>query len=201
MYTLVFDANVPWDLDTINALNETMNLMNNINFKIYMSDINFNEMPVRVRTKLNNPQCVIIDETNTDEYDEFRKDIHRKDIMLDKKDSAVLFTSNKFNTEYIISSDTNVRRMTKKYADIYGKRITPFHLIDMFSFLRGINLIEPYSCIKMSLELYKKKEIPYMVERHGAELVSDEIKRNRWIKNETPTSVGCGTKLLNNPQI
>jgi len=191
MYILVLDANVPWDLDIkINKLNEIMHLMDNINFKIYMSNINFHEMPYSVQINLKNHNHVIIDnEPDQKEYSEFKNEIQRRGVILDKKDSAVLFTSNKFDADYIVSSDAQVQKMAKKYADIFGKKVKPFHLINMFSFLRGINLIEPHSCIKMSLELYKHKEIPYMIEEYGKQLIADKIRRNEWIKTEIKSSV------------
>lgn len=191
MYTLVFDANVPWDLDIkINKLNEIMHLMDNINFKIYISNINFYEMPYGVQFNLRNHNHVIVDdEPDQNEYNEFKKEIHRRGVILDHKDSAVLFTSNKYDADYIVSSDTQVRLMAKKYADSYGKKLKPFHLINLFSFLRGINLIEQHSCIKMSLKLYRNKEIPYMIEEYGKQLIADKIKRNEWIRTEIKSSV------------
>ena len=191
MNILVFDANVPWDLvDNIDKLDEIMQVMNNIQFKIYMSSINFNEMPVRVKRELRKHQHIIIEpEPEQIEYDEFRKEMQRNGIILDPKDSAVLYTSIKTDADYIISSDFPVRKMIKKYADIYSKKVKPFHLVNMLSFLREMNLVEPNSFIKMSLKLYKKKEIPYMVKRHGERLIKNNIEQNNWIKEETKTSV------------
>lgn len=136
MYTLVFDANVPWDLDIkINKLNEIMHLMDNINFKIYISNINFYEMPYGVQVNLRNHNHVIVDdEPDQNEYNEFKKEIHRRGVILDNKDSAVLFTSNKYDADYIVTSDTQVRLMAKKYAESYCKKVKPFHLINLFSF-------------------------------------------------------------------
>jgi len=37
MIKFVFDANVPWDLDKINMLENIMHVLNNVNFRIYMS--------------------------------------------------------------------------------------------------------------------------------------------------------------------
>ena len=191
MYILVFDANVPWDLDiNINKLNEIMHLMDNINFKIYISNINFHEMPRSVQVNLRNNNHVIVDDKpDQNEYDEFKREMHKRGVILDYKDSAVLFTSNKYDADFIVSSDTQVRLMAKKYADRYSKKVKPFHLINLFSFLCWINLIEPHSCIKMSLKLYSKKEIPYMIDNYGKELIADKIKRNEWITTEITSSV------------
>lgn len=189
MIGFVFDANAPWDLEKIGKLDEMLKILeDNLNFRIYISELNFNEMPVRVRTKLSKYQHVIIDPLNDEEYDNFRREIRDKNIILDRKDSAVLYTSNKIDADYIVSTDTTVQLMAKRYADIYNKKVKPFHLLDMFSFLHKVKLIESNSCIKMALSLYKNKEIPYMVVRHG-ELIDDITKRNAWIKEETKLSV------------
>ncbi len=190
MYTLVFDANVPWDLDIkINRLNEIMHLMDNINFKIYISYINFNEMPYGVQRNLRNHAHVVIKNEPVHEYDAFEDEIHLKGINLCHEDSAVLYMSHKVDADFIISSDRRLLLMVKKYAKSYGKKVRPFHLIQMFSLLRGMSLIEPNVCIKMIFKLYQNKEILRMIEEHGAELIINKIERNEWIRNEIKSSV------------
>jgi len=41
----------------------------------------------------------------------------------------------------------------------------------------------------MALNLYKKKELRYMIENFGYELIPDSIKRQNWIQNETTSSL------------
>lgn len=46
MIGFVFDANVPWDLEKIGKLDEMLKILeDNLNFRIYISELNFNEMP------------------------------------------------------------------------------------------------------------------------------------------------------------
>ncbi len=189
MIGFVFDANVPWDLDKIGKLDQIMQALENINFKIYISDINYNEIPVRVRNKLGKYQNFAIDDLDNAELDTFIKEIRQSGVILDSKDSAVLFTSGKVDADYIVSSDTRVQLMTKKYAENHGKKARPFHLIDLLSFLHKVNLIESNLCIKMALSLYKNKEIPHMVETQGKELINNITQRNAWIKKEVQLSV------------
>ncbi|MFZ3168196.1 MAG: hypothetical protein WA130_11325 [Candidatus Methanoperedens sp.] len=190
MYTLIFDANVPWDLDLkVNTLDEIMRLMDTINFKIYISSINFYEMKYHTQINLRKHKHVIIDEPNQNEYDGFRTALRQKGIILNAPDSAVLYTSHKFDADYIVSSDTQVRLMSEKYANSYIKKVKPFHLMDMFSFLHGINMIESNSCIKMSLKLYEHKEIPQMIEEYGKELILNKQEQSKWIRNETKSSM------------
>lgn len=191
MNILVFDANVPWDLDEkIDKLDEVMRAMNNINLKIYISNINFNEMPYGVQRNIRKHGHVVIDnDSDENEYVEFKKDIHRKGIILSDADSAVLFISHKLDADFIISSDRRLLLMAKEYAKFYNKKVKPFHLIEMFDLIYRMNLMESNSCIKMSIKLYKNKELIRMIKEHGAELILDKIKRNDWITNEIKSSV------------
>jgi len=189
MIKFVFDANVPWDLDKINMLENIMHVLNNVNFRIYMSNINYIEMPINVRTKFGNYNFITIEEPNKNEYDEFRKEIRQKGIILDKKDSAVLYMCNKINANYIVSSDTKVKLASKKYIDKYNKDARPFHILDFLKFLHKGELVESKSCINMALSLYKNKELPYMIENFGNELISDRTKRQSWIRTEKKSSL------------
>jgi len=189
MIQFVFDANVPWDLDKINMLEKIIHVLNNVNFRIYMSSINYIEMPINVRNKLGNYNFIIIEEPNENEYDEFRKEIRQQGIILDKKDSAVLYMCDKINANYIVSSDTKVKLASKKYVDKYNKDARPFHILDFLKFLHKGKLVESKSCINMTINLYKNKELPYMIENFGHELISDRIKRKNWIQNETTSSL------------
>jgi len=41
----------------------------------------------------------------------------------------------------------------------------------------------------MALSLYKNKELPYMIENFGNELISDRTKRQSWIRTEKKSSL------------
>ena len=189
MDKFIFDANVLWDLEEINMLDKMMNVFSNMDLSIHMSRINYIEMPTRVRSKLRNHKSVInINEPDEIEYDEFRKEIRNQGIVLDGKDSAVLYTCNQINADYIVSSDTKVRLESKKYAEKYIKSTLPFHLLDLLKYLHKVDQIDSKLCINMALDLYKNKELPHMIKNHGGELIEDITKRQRWISENTDLS-------------
>lgn len=185
MYIFIFDANVPWDLgQKVKRLDEMMSIMNNTNFKIYISSINFYEMPRDIQEKIRKHKHIIIDETDNDELSGFIIEMHKKEIYLKDEDFAVLYTSHKFDATHIISSDMQVLLMTEEYAKCCNKKVKPFHLLHMFGLLHKNRLINYNLCTKMSLSLYKNKEIPQMIEDYGGELIYDKTKRKYWIKRE-----------------
>ena len=189
MIKFIFDANVLWDLDKINMLEKIMHVLNNVDFRIYMSRINYIEMPIIVRNKLKDYNFFTIEEPNENEYNEFRKEIRQKGIILDNKDSAVLYVCEKINANYIVSSDTKVNLASKKYATKYNTDTRPFHILDFLKLLHKGNLIESKLCINMALNLYKHKELPYMIENFGSELISNKTKRQNWIQTEKTSSL------------
>lgn len=191
MYVFILDANIPRDLKKVKKLDEILSLMNNIDFKIYISSINFYEIPYDIRENIRKKHShIVIDETDVKELAVFTKEMHRKGVILCDKDLAMLYTSHKLNATHIISSDTQVLLMTKKYAKCCNERVEPFHLLHMFSLLHKIMLIDYKLCIKMSLNLYKNKEIPQMIEEYGDDLITDKIKRSDWKENELKVEYG-----------
>ena len=185
MIEFVFDANVPWDLEKINKLDKIMQVLDNSNFKICMSYDNFIEMPHDVRNKFRKYQFVVIDEPDEMDFKEFRTRIRNEKIILDKKDSAVLYSCNKTGADFIVSSDTHFLLEAKKYIKIFDRKTRAFHLLDVIKYLKQMEILDAKSCVNTSLDLYKKKEIPHLVTNHGKELIDDTLKRNDWINNET----------------
>ncbi len=185
MIEFVFDANVPWDLDKINKLDTLMQALDNSNFKICMSDGNFMEMPIAVRNKLKKYQFVSIDKANEKNFDDFRIKMRSENIILDKNDSAVLYSCNEIDADFIVSSDTQVLLQANKYKDIFSMKTKAFHLLDLIQYLKKIGILDAKFCANLSLDLYKKKEIPHLVLNHGNELIDDTTKRNKWIINQT----------------
>ncbi len=191
MYIFILDANVPRDLNKVKRLDEIMSLMNNVDFKIYISSINFYEMPYEIQENIRKKHShIVIDETDKNELSVFTKKMHKKGVILTDKDFAMLYTSHKLNATHIISSDTQVLLMTKKYAKCCDKNVEPFHLLNMFGLLHKIMLIDFKLCIKMSLSLYKNKEIPQIIEEYGDELITNKIKRSIWKENELKVEYG-----------
>ena len=184
MIKFVFDANVPWDLEKINKLDTIMQVLDNSNFKICMSNDNFIEMHHDVRNKFRKYQFVVIDEPNEMDFKEFRTRIRNENIMLDKKDSAVLYSCNKIDADFIVSSDTHVLLEAKKYIKMFDRKTRAFHLLDVIQYLKKTGILDAKSCLNISLDLYKKKEIPHLVTNHGNELIDNVLKRNDWISDE-----------------
>lgn len=185
MIEFVFDANVPWDLEKINKLDRIMQALDNSNFKICMSNDNFIEMPHTVRNKFKKYQFVVIDEPDEVNFKKFRGRIRKNKIILDKKDSAVLYSCNKIDADFIVSSDTHFLLEAKKYIQFYDRKAQAFHLLDVIKYLKKMELLDAKSCVNISLNLYKKKEIPHLVTNHGNELIDDTLKRKDWINDET----------------
>lgn len=187
MIEFVWDANVPWDLDKINKLDPIMKALDNSNFKICMSNDNFMEVPIVIRNKLNGYHFFSIDEPDEKNFSDFRIKMRNKNIILEKKDSAVLYSCNKIDADFIVSSDTQVLLQADKYNRIFGINAKAFHLLDLIQYLKKVGILDAKFCAILSLDLYKKKEIPHLVINHGNELISDTTKRNIWIADQTKT--------------
>lgn len=187
MIEFVWDANVPWDLDKINKLDPIMKALDNSNFKICMSNDNFMEVPIVIRNKLNNYHFFSIDKPDEKNFSDFRIEMRSKNIILEKKDSAVLYSCNKIDADFIVSSDTQVLLQADKYNRIFGINAKAFHLLDLIQYLKKVGILDAKFCAILSLDLYKKKEIPHLVINHGNELINDTTKRNIWIADQTKT--------------
>ena len=185
MIEFVWDANVPWDLDKINKLDPIMQILDNSNYKICMSNNNFIEVPTFIRNKLKDYHFFSIDEPNENDFNDFRIKIRNENIILDKNDSAVLYSCNKIDADYIVSSDTQVILQANKYNSISGIKAKAFHLLDLIQYLKKIGILDAKFCAILSLDLYKKKEIPHLVTNHGNELIDDTTKRKTWIDGQT----------------
>lgn len=185
MIEFVWDANVPWDLDKINKLDPIMKALDNSNFKICMSNDNFMEVPIVIRNKLKDYHFVSIDEPDEKNFSDFRIKMRSKNIILEKKDSAVLYSCNKIDADFIVSSDTQVLLQANKYNSIFGIKAKAFHLLDLIQYLKKIGILDAKFCAILSLDLYKKKEIPHLVINHGNELINDTTKRKIWIADRT----------------
>lgn len=185
MIVCIFDANVPWDLCKINKLDLIMKSLLSANFNIYMSSDNFNEMPIKIRKAFEKYTNVNIVISDIEEFDNFKKEIRNKEIILEKNDTAVLYSCFKYNASYVISSDTEVIRKTKKYAETYKKDISAYHIVEMITLLNKENLLSNKDSLNIFIELYSKKEIPHLVGTHGAELINDTLKRREWVDTNT----------------
>lgn len=192
MPVCVFDANVPWDLYKLNKLDLIMQSLLSADFSISMAEVNFLEMPVDVQKAFKKHQNVNLVSHDIDEFDQFRKDIREKSIILDKKDSAVLYTCAKYNASYVVSSDTQVISMMKKYAEKYNIKIFAYHIVDIITLLNKENRLSNKASLDIFVELYSKKEIPHLVATHGGELISDVLKREKWVTKNTES---CTTKF------
>ena len=187
MIEFVWDANVPWDLDKINKLDPIMKALDNSNFKICMSNDNFMEVPIVIRNKLKDYHFFSIDEPDEKNFSDFRIKMRSKNIILEKNDSAVLYSCNKIDADFIVSSDTQVLLQADKYNRIFGINAKAFHLLDLIQYLKKVGILDAKFCAILSLDLYKKKEIPHLVINHGNELINDTTKRNIWIADQTKT--------------
>ena len=185
MIEFVWDANVPWDLDKINKLDPIMKALDNSNFKICMSNDNFMEVPIVIRNKLKDYHFVSIDEPDEKNFSDFRIKMRSENIILEKNDSAVLYSCNKIDADFIVSSDTQVLLQANKYNSIFGIKAKAFHLLDLIQYLKKVGILDAKFCAILSLDLYKKKEIPHLVINHGKELINDTTKRNIWIADQT----------------
>ena len=185
MIEFVWDANVPWDLDKINKLDPIMKALDNSNFKICMSNDNFMEVPIVIRNKLKDYHFFSIDEPDEKNFNDFRIKMRSKNIFLDKNDSAVLYCCNEIDADFIVSSDTQVLLQANKYNSVFDIKAKAFHLLDLIQYLKKIGILDANFCSILSLDLYKKKEIPHLVINHGNELINDTTKRKIWITSQT----------------
>lgn len=192
MPVCVFDANVPWDLYKLNKLDLIMQSLLSADFSISMSEVNFLEMHLDVREAFKKHQNINLVAHDENKFEDFRKEIRNKGVMLDKKDSAVLYSCAENNASYVVSSDTQVLSMTKKYAEKYNKKIFAYHIVDIITLLNKENRLSNKDSLHIFVELYSKKEIPHLVATHGDELISDRLKRNKWVTENTES---CTTKF------
>ncbi|WP_135604092.1 hypothetical protein [Methanococcoides sp. NM1] len=189
MIVCVFDANVPWDLYKLDKLDQIMKLFSSANLSIHMSNDNFLEMPRTIGNMFKTYQNVEIDESDDNGLNTFKKQIRDEGIILDKKDSAVLYSCDKIDADFVVSSDTNVILSTNKYANTYSKKVKGFHILDIITYLKNENFLDKNECMRIFLALYSKKEIPYLVETHGNELIRDVSTRSIWIAGNTKSCI------------